>query len=162
MLNIDVFVDRRNYDTVVGHISAKILPVGLSNFLDDRMAPYLKRRIAARFAAEGDAASGKWMPLRTATQNIRRSKGFGPAHPINDRTGEMRRFFQGQMQLSSPVASGATLLMPGSNPAGELGEKIKTAQIGKASPKTVARPVLAMNTEDADFAISELAVWIFS
>lgn len=135
----------------------------LSPWLAAVIGPYLKMRADRRFKSEGDEASGKWAPLLPATQQIRGSHPewpVGPDHPINKRTGELEAWVTGGTFLVMPNAVGATLRYPGNAPRGELASKVKTAQKGKANPKTVARPILAVDTTDLGYVMSQMLFYL--
>jgi hypothetical protein len=57
----------------------------------------------------------------------------------------------GQTTWTFPAPGAAT---------GELAEKIKTAQQGKASPSTVPRPVIGMNNVDEAFITTDLEAFL--
>jgi hypothetical protein len=138
-------------------------PIAIASFLGADVGPFLTARARARFAGEGDDVVGNWRPLEAATQAIRasgRSQGLwnvGDAHPINRRTGDMEAFITSTGFQISPVTIGATLTFPGGTPDTEMQEKIKTAQQGKADPKTPARPVLAVGIADMNWVLLALA-----
>lgn len=136
-------------------LEAAISATGIAFFLGKEVGPYLVERAKRRFRSEGDDVTGKWAPLMPATQAIREadtSITVGPDHPINHRTGELENWVTG----TAFKVAGGNLAFPGKAPSGELISKIKTAQQGKASPRTVARPVLGINQADMVFITSRL------
>lgn len=142
----------------------------LIEFMNMVLHPIIGNRISARFDSEGDSASGKWAALTEATGSIRAWQGFAPFHPINQRTGALKDFVTTDHDVVGFGASGATLLIPGAIPDGELGKKLSTAQQGSDSvpgsrnpgPGRAAppRPVLAVNTEDLVLTADALLEWI--
>lgn len=132
----------------------------LAGFLKTTMEPYLRQRAQQRFASEGDEASGKWSPLSPATENIRSSSGFAPAHPINHRTGELERYITGASGNIQSAPGGIELVWPGTAPTGELYDKVSTAQSGRPDPVTVPRPVLAISATDVNQYMTVLAYYI--
>lgn len=141
-------------------------PVAIAGFLGAVVSPHLQRRAIARFRSEGDSAvGGGWVPLAQATQEIRESQGFGAAHPINRRTGELERFITQNPGHPVPNVLGATLTFPGADPAGELENKVKVAQVGGTQPgmnPTPPRPVLGIDEQDLVFVLTALATHIKS
>jgi hypothetical protein len=111
---------------------------------------HLQSRAKDRFFREGDKASGAWARLKSSTHEIRINTGFVPDHPINERTGELREWAAesaGGGALSA--GRGARFVYPAVIPKA-LAEKVITAQRGKAEkPRTVARPILALDETDA-------------
>ena len=122
-------------------------------FMLQRAAPWLRRRTKSRFRNEGDDASGKWQQLAPATVKIRRAgidsgqySGISPDHPINRRTGEMEEFLSKSAGAFTFGSVFAELTYPGDYPNPSVYKKVATAQ-GR-TPKTRARPVLAVNAVD--------------
>lgn len=147
---------------VLRHLDQRLNPDGLGDYLEAKIEPFLQMRIDARFAAEGDDVTGAWHPLKQATEMIRASKGFPPAHPINVRTNKMKHWL---VNVPADLIIGgdeAVLIHPpfaGPSDA-KTREKIQTAQQGKRSPNTPPRPVLGVNENDLLFITSELVAWI--
>lgn len=129
-------------------------PAAIATFLGAQVVPYLQARATARFASEGDDVVGGWAPLKQATQDIRSQQGYGSAHPINRRTGELERFItegSGDLQVHP---WGASVSLPGRLPDSEMAAKVTRAQVG--DDRTVARPVLGMNERDLAFVLLSL------
>jgi hypothetical protein len=143
------YIQADSADIVLDRLEEIFTPDTLATFLGAEVGPYLKKRAEARFAQEGDSASGKWVPLKDATVQIRLSQNIGGEHPINRRTGELENWVVGSGWNAYPTGLGATLQYPGKAPTGELLEKVTTAQKGKTYPSTVPRPVLAVDDTDA-------------
>lgn len=60
----------------------------------------ISRAIASRFRQEGPG----WAPLAKSTQRDRLRKGYGAAHPILVREGDLRRsFLDGSVQMYAPT-----------------------------------------------------------
>lgn len=135
---------------------------GLSSFMTAEIGPYVRERAQKRFASEGDDAVGSWAPLMLSTQMIRAAGDWpvGPDHPINRRTGELEDWVTKSAWQVSEVEDMSVLMYPGDEPGGELASKVRTAQSGKSSPKTVARPVLAMNEADEMFIVTAMSTAI--
>ena len=121
---------------------------GLEEYLEDIAHPYLQDRAAARFAAEGDDAVGKWLPLDATTVQIRLALGYGGAHPINVRTRDLLTYMITAGAETGKIADGMELTFPASGGDPLIQEKIRTAQTGKAIPSTPPRPVVALSEKD--------------
>lgn len=130
-------------------------PQGASAFLGGVIGPYLAKRGQVRFRQEGDDVTGAWAPLKQATVTIRQSQGFG-AGPINRRTGELENWVVGSGWFAYQAGYGAAMRFPRNEPSGELRKKVETAQRGRQSPNTVARPVLGVNERDLIFLQTSL------
>ncbi|HEY6021686.1 MAG TPA: hypothetical protein VIY48_18010 [Candidatus Paceibacterota bacterium] len=131
-------------------------PAALATFLQTRVDPILKARARERFQNEGDEIVGRWAPLATATQEIRSQRGYGPAHPINHRTGALERFITGFKADVEVTPYGAKLEIGNRTPGVELRKKLQTAQTGKKKPFTVPRPVLGIGPRDLELVMTAL------
>lgn len=149
-------VDDVQVELVLTKLAFLLSPPGLSAFLGTEVGPYLQKRAKARFAEEGDDASGKWAPLKPATIQIRESMNYGSG-PINVRTGELENWVTQGNWDAYPTGYGASLKYPGNTPSGELADKVETAQAGRKYPSTVPRPVLATNETDMLFVLTAFA-----
>lgn len=141
-------------------LDVALSPVGLTSWMENSVDPYLRARAAARFASEGDDATGAWRALKDVTNHFRETEGFPGGHPINKRTGELEAFIIGEDALVVPMGAGAALDFPGRMPGGYLGEKFRTAQQGKSSPHTLPRPVVAMSARDRTEIMTMLMFFI--
>lgn len=133
-------------------------PVALAGFLGATVDPYLRSRAKTRFEQEGDDVTGGWAPLKEATQNIRISLGYGAAHPINKREGDLEDYIVDSPNALLVHPWGASLKLPGKPPQGDMIDKMETAQRG--GPRTVPRPVLGMNERDLAFVLLALATHV--
>ena len=129
---------------------------GMSKFLSTNLGPWLQHRATERFMDEGDAASGKWLPLTGATQEIRENMGYPRAHPINKRTGELENYVTGSQWAVTPTPTGAMLTYPGGGQRrqGTIRQKVRAAQVGYG--KTPPRPVLAVDETDMIFLMTRM------
>lgn len=130
-------------------------PQGAAAFLGSTIGPYLSKRAKERFQGEGDDVTGAWAPLKPATITIRQESGFG-AGPINRRTGELEEYVVDGGWFAYPTGFGASMRFPGKDASGELKRKMETAQKGRKSPNTVARPVIGVNENDLIFLQTSL------
>lgn len=129
----------------------------LSAFLGTQMLPYLQERAQRRFSNEGDSASGMWAPLKESTVNIREAEGFPGPHPINKRGGQLERWITGAGADFAADPEGALMMWPKAASTGKLKDKITTAQRG--GPRTVPRPVVAVDMADMAFLMSAFSMW---
>lgn len=162
-----IFADVADVETVLGRLDTALSPIALAQFLTGKVAPFLGARAKERFRSEGDAASGNWQELTPHTQSVRAAGALqygwaiGPAHPINKRTGELEDYITSGQGVTIPWQAGSSLIYPDpAQQSGELATKVKTAQRGKANPKTPARPVLAVNETDLRFILEALGTHI--
>jgi hypothetical protein len=139
-------------------------PASLAIFLGESIDPYIRSRAEARFASEGDDVVGKWLPLASSTEQIRAQAGYGPAHPINRRTGELEEYITKSPHRIETTPIGASLVMPGEPAGGELGKKVITAQEGwpasGRSGATPPRPVIGVNEKDLLFVLTSLSTYV--
>lgn len=157
-IDVQIIGDSSGVQAMLNHLDTALNPVAIAGFLGATVDPYLRSRMKDRFAGEGDDVVGKWIPLAQTTQDIRQQQGYGAAHPINRRTGDLENYIVGSPNAISIHGLGATLTMPGNRPTGELKKKVETAQRGKANrPVTPPRPVLGMNEKDLAFVLTALA-----
>lgn len=160
-VHMEFYGDSTQVEAMLDRIELTTSPIGLANFLHNRVDPYMRERLEARFRLEGDDVTGPWEPLKQATQDIRSSLGYGAAHPINVRTGELEAYITGSPSGVVYDGIGAVMTMPGSVPQDpELRTKVRTAQRGKVDPRTPARPVMGMNEQDLAVVMTDLALYI--
>jgi hypothetical protein len=128
------------------------------DFLQDYVDPVLRRRTEDRFAHEGDDVSGPWAPLSPATVTIRQGQGIGGAHPINVRTGGMRRHLVEDPPRIATHSLGATMWSPGDQGSSKMKKKVLGAQLGEGNAP--ARPVLGVNELDLEAVMTQLDNYI--
>lgn len=131
----------------------------IGDWMRDDLHDFLVNRANQRFASEGDDAVGPWAPLKTATETIRASLGYPPAHPINVRTHDLQNFLSGAP--GNVVGAGTWQFdWPGDAPSGELEDKMQTAQLGRVTPNTVPRPVIGLGVTDYNEIMDSLAAFL--
>lgn len=157
---ISIIGDDAGVQAMLNRLNTALNPAAIATFLGAQIGPYIRERAQQRFKGEGDDVVGRWSPLKQATQAIRESQGFGAAHPINRRMGELEEYITHSRDAIAVHALGATMTYPGQRPQGELKEKVTTAQMGRTKPKTVPRPVLGMNERDLEYILTALAFHI--
>lgn len=161
VIDIEIFGDSRAVDNMLRSIyNAFSDELIAAEFLVETVDPILRHSIEERFAAEGDAASGPWQPLTEATVAIRESKGFPGAHPINVRTGAMKKHLVDDPPRVSVHSLGATMWSPGDQGSSEMKKKVRTAQEGDPATRTPARPVLMVGPDDLEAIMVALAGYL--
>ena len=162
-IDVQIIGQDRGVSALLQRMETGFSTLGMAAFLGTTVGPWLQQRAKQRFKNEGDDVSGKWAPLKGATEQIRRQGPWavGAAHPINVRTHEMENYVTGSKGDAIPVGSIAQLTFPDPNRGSgkELREKMKTAQQGKKKPSTVSRPVIGLGTQDLTFTVAALALY---
>lgn len=160
-IDFHIVGNERGVQRMLDVIDSSLSPTGLAQFLYGAVGPWVKERAQDRFAQEGDDVSGRWAPLQEVTVEIRERAGFEGSHPINVRTTELERYITESDIVASAGPGWGTLKYPGSEPKSKgLREKMKTAQRGRASPSTAARPVLGLNERDLANVMTMLALHV--
>lgn len=157
---ISVVGDATGVERMLLALDTALNPVAIAGFLGAVVDPYIRETAEERFRSEGDQASGQWAPLAQATQDIRAQMGYGAAHPINRREGELEEYVTQTTGNVRIHPFGASIMYPPNYPGGELGDKLTHAQRGgvSASGKPFpARPVYALGTQDLTFILIALA-----
>jgi hypothetical protein len=179
---VRVTVDDSGVRATIDMLMQRLQPSALRGFLATRAHEQLKHRAESRFENEGDDAVGSWAQLAYMTGRVRSFQGFGPFHPINVRTGQLKNFVLNTFTIRE-MASGATLSMPG-QASGKLLSKFRTAQQGGYAPggatksgfgrgnasatrgesgpnrSAPARPVVALSEFDSTLIQHELLDWV--
>jgi hypothetical protein len=165
--DVHVVGDTRSADMMLDGLAQAFGEQAITyNFLQDRVYPILEARTRQRFASEGDELSGPWAPLGDFSAEQRRRMGVGAHHPINVRTGAMKRHLLEQPPEVYPHTLGGTLYFPRRGGGAKMLEKVTTAQVGSdkgaassgGGRKTVARPVLGVGVRDMELILVALAV----
>ncbi len=147
MVGIQIVVDDRSVEATLNRLDTVLSPVGIAGMLSGPVDEYLQHRAKERFRTEGDDVVGKWAPLSPATEAIRAQQGFGAAHPINRRRGELERYITETPGQVTPIPGvGAILDAPGAAATGTLKKKLRGAQKGEGTAPP--RPVLGLNATD--------------
>lgn len=162
MVNVVMEVRPQQVMDMLSKLNTSLDPVNIAVWMAATVQPWMEGRAKNRFASEGDDVSGKWLPLKPATQNFRRNMQppVPPEHPINVRTHELINFITGSPEQIVPHAAGATLTFPGRRPFGELKKKVETAQVGRDYPATDPRPVIGVNEKDLLAVLTDLSIYI--
>lgn len=158
-MNFVIRYQAKQVIAALGRLEFALSGPGLAQAIQMIMTTPARESTMARFADEGDASSGKWLPLTQRTIDIRQSEGFGPG-PINVRTGEMRAWATGgDVGVKAQGPAFAHLTYPHSPPGGELERKVSVAQSGDGD-RTPARPILSWTDSDLEALMIGLAGWI--
>lgn len=164
LVNLDIDVREADVMNMLTAVDSFLSPMALMGFLTTTVSPYIRKRAKDRFRSEGDEVSGKWAALRPATQDFRLHSQLpiSPDHPINRRTDDLYDYVTNSPDAVMAIPGvGAQLTYPGrpaSNPW--TAEKVRTAQGGKANPRTVARPVIGVGINDLTFVIGAITLGI--
>jgi hypothetical protein len=159
-VNISMVGDAKNLSMKLTKLETTLASASMAAWLGTVVEPYLSGRAKHRFASEGDDVTGAWAPLKEATWAFR-SPQYGPAHPINKRTGALEQYIVGTPGHPYPHSLGATLIYPGTPPKGETKKKVIVAQAGQQTrPVTVPRPVLGVNERDLLTVLTDLSLFI--
>jgi hypothetical protein len=159
MVEMIVEVDNRLVESLLLRLDTALSPFAIAAFLGGPVEEYIQGRAENRFRQEGDDVSGKWAPLKDATQAIRAQEGYGADGPIDRRTDRLMHYIVGSPGRSQATGLGATLTYPGTPPTGELLTKVQTAQRGKPYPNTPPRPVLGLGEEDLAQVLILLSIY---
>lgn len=144
-------------EMMLGRVEEKISPIGLLAY-GHLLGEYLEQRAGARFKSEGDDVTGPWTPLKPATVAIRVSEGYGGAHPINKRTGELERYIMSSSMVA--IAGGVQVFQPSQTQgvSAKLKKKFAGAQRGENSAPP--RPVIGLNERDLGATLTSLHKYI--
>lgn len=169
-MSADVYVDVDASQSLAAFelTTAQLGAAGLHAFAMTSILPWLQRRISRRFASEGDEVTGKWAELMHTTGMIRSSQGYPAWHPINQRSGRLRRWLTSSFRITPGY--GVVVTLPGNGSPLDM-EKLTIAQKGGYSRKRVgsragpnrpapARPVLGLGKADEYKINRDLMEWI--
>lgn len=164
LVDLDIDVQEGDVERMLEAVNTFLSPFALMGFLSSTVSPYIRKRAKDRFRTEGDEVSGKWAALRPATQDFRENSNLpiSPKHPINRRTDDLFDYVTNSPDAVTALPGiGAQLTYPGKTPTNPwVTEKVKTAQKGKARPKTVPRPVLGVGMNDLVYVVGAIALGI--
>ncbi len=124
----------------------------MSALVDHEWSNIMQDAAGHRFSSESSESSGAWEALSPATEKFRARAGYPEQHPINERTGEMRRYLR-TAETDFRASDG---LVSGDWPeraSGELLHKIQVAQGAskrRADARTPARPVIDATEDHLD------------
>lgn len=172
--DVEILVDKKDVDRHMRAIEDSLRGNSMMLFHQLATQQILRNRARERFAKEGDAVSGRWARLLDSTQDIREHAGYGPAHPINKRTGELENYITNGNNQFTYGADFANFFMPGRG-SRTARAKLATAQGGrpaggpmpdgwggtKPSPSpTVPRPVIGMDAVDLAHVVAAFPIWL--
>lgn len=167
LIDFAITGDDSDVSAMLGALDSCFSVQGMTDFMFNDAAPWLRERGRQRFESEGDDAVGMWAPLKPVTQDIRRWginagywSGIAPDHPINQRSHAMYDFVvrgRGEMVFSPGLTS---FHFPGRRVPNKLGmdKKVRRAQFGDG--RTPRRPVLGMSQVDAMEIITQLSYFV--
>jgi hypothetical protein len=156
-IDMHIVGDEKGVMRILDRIEHVMSPAMIGLFLGTEVKEYVQQRARARFAGQGDDATGPWAPLSPVTARFREHAGHPGTSPINVRTGEMEMYVTQSEGAVLIHPAGATLTYPGVEPGSfGLQQKMETAQMGRSDPSTVKRPVLGLNGTDLMFVMARL------
>lgn len=159
VIQMVVTVDEHRVEMALTSVMDAVSDAELATWLGSDVVQIMQERARARFASEGDDASGRWAPLAPSTIEDRLRSGYGGAHPINRRTGELERAITGATGAVEAFGGGTQLTFPGVSDTGtDLSFKISTAQRG--NDRSTSRPVAAVGYTDLELILVSMAVHI--
>lgn len=162
LVDIQILGDSRDISRRLAGLDLAFASENIAAWLVAGVDPLLRQKTEQVFASEGEALGQKWQDLTPFTVQDRKNHGFPGEHPINVRTGQMKKHLIDAPPRIAIHSLGATMWSPGNNPSGKLGKKIQTAQQGDPSVHTPARPVLGVDTTDLEIVLLALSVHIAS
>lgn len=149
MISIEILGHPGTAIPLLERLESRLSDASIGAFMHGILAPLLQAQSAAKFSAEA-GHTGKWRPLKQSTQEIRRSRGYGPSSPINVREGTLKSFVTSSggnvrhegvamaMEWPDGVSMNSTRLM----------YSYHTAQAGSTRWRTPARPVVGLTPGD--------------
>lgn len=163
LLDVEILGDSRDIETRLAGMQRAFANDQMALWLVAGVDPILRHRTAERFADEGDDISGKWQSLKPYTVDERKRTGFPGEHPINVRTGSLKKHLLESPPRVATHTLGATMWSPGGDGGGDTANKVKIAQQGGKTPEgwpVPARPVLGVGPMDLEVVLLSLAVHI--
>lgn len=147
---VDALLARLNMRLGTGYLSGSLLAVH----------QYILNKHEGMFAGERDPFGNKWAPLAPSTVAFRTYMGYGGAHPINVRTGELRESIVGQPPDILGHSDGMVeLAFPNRKmPHSKLYMKYRQASGGGRGP---ARRVIGLDEKDVAWILASLNSSIF-
>lgn len=145
-INDDGPADRRGFDRVFVGLEATIdaFPQALRAAL-----PAIRAGHAQNFRSESSGFGG-WAPLAPATQRQRARLGYGAAHPILVRTGQLRGHVLTAPARISRVSGGFELRIA---PSPSVGGRPKYVANARGTSRIPARPMVSL-TPQASTAVT--------
>lgn len=162
LVDVQIIGDSRDVQMRLDALGDAFESQAIAAWLMVGLDPLLRRRTAERFDSEGDDISGKWQSLQPFTVSDRQAHGFPGEHPINVRTGSMKKHLLDDPPRVAIHTLGATMWSPGGDGGPKTAKKVKTAQEGDPATNTPARPVLGVGVVDLEAALISLAGHISS
>ena len=152
MSNIVFLIEASSVEEFFVQLNQRVAPEELTKFLLE-VKGMLQEHADTHFKTESDGIA-QWVPLAEATNQIREDLGYPREHPINVRSGELKKFLVDGGSVST-LPDGALLLYP-DEATGILAEKYETAQRGSTKTGAPPRRVFNFDTQDAELVIMAL------
>lgn len=160
MIDVDVDVDATSVLLLLGRTDDAVSMSHVSGAFtsDGVVVEALQQQVRARFAGQGDDASGRWEPLSAATIDMRTRMGYG-AGPINRRTGRMYEWLTNDAGDLEVLGEGLFYTWP--QVPGGMAERFETAQQGSEETGAPARPVVAADGDDLMSIMEAVGNWVY-
>lgn len=145
MIDVAIVVNDKVVNSRLDRMQYMLTGPVIGSMLHTVGVPLLREDARRRFSTEGRSDGEKWVPLKQATIDIRRARGFA-AGPINVRTGLLRDYVASSLGQTTSTPNYTQLAWPGTPPsAGRLMYAYGTAQQGSSVWGTPARPVVRLS-----------------
>lgn len=139
-------VNSAQVDELLDNMELALSPAAFIAFLAGEVEPLFQEIARENFDAEG-TRNDPWPELAYNTQRRRQELGFGPAHPINIRTGHLEDYILSNGVITE-LEGGAEWVWPRPTSDAELSKKFKTAQRGDGRSNTPERPIVEASEQD--------------
>lgn len=146
MIDVAITINDKVVNSRLDRMQYMLTGPVIGSLLQTTAVPLLREDARRRFSTEGASDGEKWVPLKQATIDIRRTRGFAPG-PINVRTGLMRNYVTTALGQTVSTPSYTQLTWPGTQPMDNspLGYAYHTAQAGSSVWGTPPRPVVRLS-----------------
>lgn len=164
LVDIEITGDSREASLRLEGLDRAFTPALMAlNLFARRIHNDIVDQIERRFASETGPGGEKWAPLAEYTQEMREQGGFGPAHPINVRTGAMKRHLLDSQPSIVPTPMQVTYKYPGDTGDADMQSKVRTSSIGgqqKGFRDTPPRPILGLDESDLGLVLMNISLHI--
>lgn len=145
---VGVSLEDTTVEVMLADLALALSPESFAIFLREDVQRYFGDEAQARFTHEATRKSG-WAELSRLTQYQRAIQGYGPAHPINKRTGDLESYVtKSEGTIATAGFETSWTWPPATDPL--TTEKFAVAQGGRKGGSTPARPVIEADTMDLE------------
>lgn len=166
-MQASVEVDVTSVEAAIDGIMRSIEPIGLNEFLQELVKPFMQNQMINRFSSNGGGEiGGAWAPLEESTIAIRNALGYYEDDAVNERSGQLLDHML--TSTISETGEGSQMVIPEESSNTELNRKLRTAQSGYVQGPsdmipgayTPPRPVLDLGLVDVEQILAMLQVHI--